>query len=450
MSFTKKLQAIRTRFKLDSHHTIERFGVFVALFAVLGAVAFGSAGISSVQNGRAVLSDTALYTSEFTTSKTELIGAVDGVYRSSDGTRALVVMHFDRDAAISYNAEDYQAFLLGATPSLASKPVSTKNVSGTFHVFGSTGYIGVLLDAEEPFDRQILNLTMRANAELAYSTEEIEAQAAAEAGLESSEATDEDSEYPDASFTMFDQWEVYLNPGAAEVQAIPALDDVVFDPARAFYDVILQNQEREARAALDAKLLQMRADLTQLETYSDDLETTQVDGVTLVAPELPEFIAGDEVTGGSAEENESGTADLDLVTDQVIPGGIDLDWRSGNVYDGYLDQLLAPGQTSSAYLAALETEALEAASSTSEIESQVWMLSDGTNLSLATSSSDVTLRPLTTLMTNLSTAQTNYATHKTEYQTVLMRDLLVVEIDMRDVRSNSSVNSTEEFLTIYL
>lgn len=133
----KKLKEFRKRFKLDSHHGAERFGIFVGAFALTGALVFGSAGASSFQSSREVLGDTALYNTQFTTSKTELMGKVDGVYSSADDRRALVMMHFEQDSPISYNAADYQAFLLGSTPSMTSKPVSTGGVSGSFHVFGS-------------------------------------------------------------------------------------------------------------------------------------------------------------------------------------------------------------------------------------------------------------------------------------------------------------------------
>lgn len=447
----KKLKEIRKRFKLDSHHGAERFGIFVGAFALTGALVFGSAGASSFQNSREVLGDTALYNTQFTTSKTELMGQVDGVYSSADDRRALVMMHFEQDSPISYNAADYQAFLLGSTPSMTSKPVSTDGVSGSFHVFGSTGYVGVLLDAEEPFDKQILNLTVRANAELAYSAEDVAAQAAEEAGVEDDGGVvaEDGEENTDASFDQFDQWEVYVNPGAAEVEEIPALDEVTFDPARAFYDVVLSKREDQARAVLDQKLLEMRADLNQVEAYTEDLKNTEVDGVRLMMPEEPSLIAGDEVTGQSAKEAGTEEATLALESDTVVAGGLALDWREGDVYSGYMDELLEPGQTTSQFLAAKEQETLDATSVASEVESLEWKLTDGSNLAVDYQSSDVTMRPLINVMNNLTGAYTNYGNHKTEYQTTLTTDLLAVEIDMRDVRNNGSVNSSEEFLTIY-
>ena len=36
-------------------------------------------------------------------------------------------------------------------------------------MFGSTGYMGVVLDSDVPFEQQILNLTLRAKSELVYN-----------------------------------------------------------------------------------------------------------------------------------------------------------------------------------------------------------------------------------------------------------------------------------------
>jgi hypothetical protein len=429
MGIKDKATSFAKRFKLDSHHAIERFGVFFGLFAVSGLVITAGSGAAAFQSNQDLVSHTALYTTQFTTSKTELKGDVDGVYVNENGNRALVMMHFSNNAQISYDALDYQAFLLGSDSSLNTEPVSTAGVEGEFHVFGSTGYVGVLLDADQPFDRQVLNLTMRANAELSF-TEEPEADAEA---------------VGDQSFSKYDQWRVFFNPGAEEATVIPALDALTFDPARAFYDVVLHEEETTARDALDAKLLEMRTDLAQIEAYTGDLETTKVDGLFLRPPMVPDTIASDEITGESSSQAENGESTLELSTERTVPGGFDLDWRNGDVYDGYLDDLAPAGMSYSEYLAQKRDE--DSDSTSQSITNMEWILSDGSDLTKDYQSSDTTMRPLMNVMNNLSQAYQNYSKHKAEYQSDLTLDLLRLDIDLRDVQSNSTVNVDEKFLT---
>jgi hypothetical protein len=439
MGFKEKAQAFGKRFKLDSHHAIERFGIVFGTMSIIGAFVLVTTGAAAFQSGRADLRTTALYTESFTTSKTNLTGDVVGVYRNELGDRSLVVMKFADDAQISYSAGDYQAFLLGSDPNLDTTKVETPGVVGSFHVFGATGYMGVLLDADQPFERQVLNLTMRANEELTFSEQ-----------WDDGENADEIA--GDTSFAEFDQWRVFFNPSATQARHIEALDSAAFDPAAAFYDVVVRDQEREARGALDSKLAEMRTDLARITSYSADLTTTKVDGLFLRPPTVPASIASDEVSGktateagtGAAADPEDAEATLELKTTGVVAGGINLDWRKGNVYDGYLRNLVPSGQSVSQYLLAKSQEAADTTSS--EISSMEWTLSDSTSLTEDYSSSDITMRPLMNVMNNLSQAYQDYFTHKQEYQADLTLALLELDVSLRDVQANSSGRDDEKFL----
>ncbi len=436
MGFKDKAQAFGKKFKLDSHHAIERFGVFFGIFAVVGVVVVGGSGAAAIKAGNDDLAHTELYTTEFETSKTALKGDVDGVFSNEAGDKVLVMMHFADNAAISYNAVDYEAYLLGSDQNLNNETVETKGIEGQFHVFGSTGYVGVLLDADEPFDRQVLNLTVRANAELTFDERE--------AGQDG----EVDEVAADDSFSKYDQWRVFFNPGAEGVQPIEALESMNFDPAQAYYDVVLQQDEAEIRDELDRKLLEMRTGLAQIEAYTADLQTTKVDGLFLRPPSVPAAIAGDQIVGESASEAEDGTSTLTLETDFVTPGGFDLNWRAGDVYDGYLDVLVPSGQSYVQYLAEKSSETSD--NTTTEISNLEWILSDGSNLKTDYESSDVTMRPLTNVMNNLSQAYQDYAKAKSAYQSDLLLDLLRLDVQLRDVQSNGSLNADAEFLrTLY-
>lgn len=431
MAIKKTIRGLSRRLKLDSHHAIERFGLMFTTFVLLGVLVVGASGAAALRADSDTLASTALYTTSFTTSKTDLDGEVDGVFRNQAGDRVLVVMHFGERAQISYRAADYQAFLLGSDRNLNSEPVSTPGIRGSFHVFGSTGYVGVLLDADEAFDRQVLNLTVRANAELSYK--------------EGQQPGSADELANDASFDKHDQWRVFFNPGASGARRIAALDAAVLDPAQAYYEVALREEEKEARQALDQKLQEMRTDLAQVQSYTHDLETTKVDGLFLEPPVVPDTIDGDRVTGESAAEAEDGTSTLALETSHVVPGGFELDWRSGDVYQGYLTTLVPIGQTQSAFLTAKRAEGSD--DTVQQVGSMKWIVSDGTDLVMDYQSSDVSMRPLMNVMNSLSQAYSNYAKHKAEYQVDLAFDLLRLDIRLRDVQANSTDRDDEGFLT---
>lgn len=427
------------RLRLDSHHEIERFGVILTLLACLGVIVIAASGASAFERSRSMLASKALYTADFTTSKTLLDGKVDGVYVNRGRDVALVMMHFDPEARISHTASDYRAFLLGSDESLSTDPVQTPQVRGSVHVFGSTGYLGVLLRSAEPFESQILNLTVRANAELSYTDQQTP-------GAREGELADELPD--DVTFRKFDQWRVFLNPGASDTTTISALNATRFDPAKAFYQVITRDQEATARRALDAKLMEMRADLAQISAYEADLSTTRVGNLSLRPPAVPKIVAGDEVTGASKAESDTGHSSLGLVTQSVVPGGFDLEWREGNVYEGYLDDVVPAGQPYVTYLAAKQAEAT-GTDAQSQINNMAWILSDGTDLTGDYATSEVAMRPLTNVMNSLSGAYQAYYTHKREYQEALTLDLLALDIDLRDVESNTTEHDGRGFLVVY-
>lgn len=443
MGFQDTAKAMRKKLYLDSHHTTERFGVIFGVFVLTGALIGGTTVASAVKTNRDVLSDTALYTETFETSKSGLNGEVDGVYTSKDKTRALVMMHFEDGSQISYDAMDYQAFLLGTDKRLQNEEVKTDGIEGSFEVFGSSGYVGVLLDSDQPFDKQVLNLTIRSHSQLAVPDEDTDAD---ETNDEDEGEETADGAPEEKTSKEHDQWRVFVNPGANGTKPISALDADEVDPSQIYYDIVTKPEEDEARKTLDGQLLKMRADLTRIDSYTSDLQTTKVDGMFLRPPKVPALVDGDKVTGKSADEND-GESTLTLDTKTVAPGGFDFDWRKGDVYDGYLDDLVKGDEGYSKYLQKKNQETDDAdAEESSEMK---WILSDGTDLTNDYDSADTTMQPLINVMNNLSQAYSDYEQDKRSYQTDQMMDLLHLEVDLKDVKSNGSTNDSEKFLVQY-
>lgn len=429
MGMKDSAKALGARFKLDSHHAIERFGVVFAVVVLSCLTIFSATAVSAFSNNRETLSATALYTPKFVTSKTQISGEVPGIFVSEDRTRAMVLMHFANTSQVSVNAEDYRAFLTGSTKDLNSEDLKTE-VNGSIYVFGSTGYMGVLLDSAEPFSPQIMDLTMRSASELVYKEEA--------AAVDKDLATD-------STFQKYDQWRVFFNPGGSEATVSAALGADQVDVGAIFNEVVVAAEEKQVRASLDAQLALMKTDLNRISDATAELERTSADGGTLrlLPPEVPASIAGD-VIEGAAQTGETEST-LDLQTDYVMALGYDFDWRGGNVREGYLKDLIPSGSNYVSYLAERADEEPEEF----RVNQIRWMLDDGTDLQRDYASSSGTVKPLTDIMNKLSTAYQDYYSHKQTYQVDLHNDLLDLEVNLRNVESNFTQNGSEEAVLTY-
>lgn len=431
MAFKDSAKAFATKFRLDSHHAIERFGIVSGVLGVSFILIFGGASISAVMNQTEQLSNTALYTPSFTTSKTQLGGDVSGVYVNEDRTRSMVLMKFSSPDSVSANARNYQSFLTGSNRNLAEEALKSE-VTGEVVVFGSTGYLAAVLESKQPFAQQILNLTLRANSELVYKP--------GETGKVRKDLQGQDS------FIENDQWRVYVNPGAGEAEVSELLNGAEFDPGAVYAELIVKPQEDEIRKKLDDQLGQMRADLARIAEYEADMRRVNVDGTFLVPPAKLEQISGDEVIGDVATDKKEST--LELRTEWVSPSGFDFDWRDGSVREGYLDSLVPEGESYVTFLADKAAMSRERTGVSQLVNSMEWKLSNDRFLD-DYSSSDTAMKPLFDIRNGLAQAYQDYYSHKIDYQVKGYGELIDLEVELRNVRSGASVNDTADALFTY-
>jgi len=436
MALKEDMKKAGGRLKLDAHHGIERFGVVFTVLAALFLVVAVASGVSASKNNTAKLDATALYVSSFTTSKTQLTGSVPGVYVSPDGTRAVVLMKFREPSLMPASADNYQAFVTGSTMEMAQTKLANP-VRGEIVVFGSTGYLGVVIDSDKPFPQQIMNLTLRSNSELVYTPGDPKIR---------KDLKD------DNSFATYDQWRIYFNPGASGVTVADSLASRSFDPGAFYAETVTSSQEETVRASLEESLLKMRSDLAIIAEYEAQLgRTTSLDGDFLVPPagDIPQDalvpIAGDEVVGDQASEGAEATTEL--VTDWVAANGFDFDWRGGSVLEGYLDDVVPDGERYGTWLAEKAQAKGESTFSKSNIE---WTLTDGTLLKDANSTRSTSIMaPLNELKTSLEDAYDVYYRDKINYQVTLPMQLLELEIVLRNVEASASINDSEAALLVY-
>jgi hypothetical protein len=431
MSIKDSAKGMAARLRLGPHHAIERFGVLFGVVVITFVLIFSSASVSAISNQAERMDETTLYTPTFNTSKTQLGGDVTGIFVNTDRTRAMVLMQFDDPSSVSANAEKYQAFLTGSTPGQVDEPLRSK-VSGEIVVFGSTGYLAMVLDSDEPFQQQILNLTMRANSELVYLPSE-------------SRKVREDLE-GQQTFSEFDQWRLFFNPGASGATTTEALDSEQFDAGAVYAALVVAPEEDEIRTTMDEQLGQMQADLTRIGEYASEASRVNVDELYLTLPPVPDQIANDVIDGSQAVGDTEST--LALKTKWVSPSGYNFDWRGGSVATGYLDALMPEGESYVTFLADKASQSKNDESGTLSVNDLVWGVSNGTLLA-DYGNSDTTMKPLMDIRNGLSQAYQDYYTHKIDYQVASYGELINLEVDLRNVRSGASSNDGEKALFTY-
>ena len=469
----------RKRLGLGSHYGIERFGVMVGACVVSGGLILGSTVAYASQSGKQNISSQAQYTDTFVTTKTQNQGVVSGVYRNGDHTRALVLMKLKTPSEMPRDIRDYHVQVSG---------IEGKNIGGaqtkvhqatvgSLYMFGDTGYIGVLLEAPEGFDNQLMNLTIRTNTQIAKD-DPIPVESLGELGY-------------DESFLNVDQWRVIINPAADSAISLAALDEEGEPDLRQMLaDTVFIDQEALIRKTANDQLANLRAAVVRMSNMEEAMTSTKVSlgsdiGVRLVPPVLPKYIEGDVLEGRASDEvstfldgSKSATGEsmfppevdeenprsryldfifpreaqeramleneeelvqtesasieyyvpntLSLHARNTFPGGINMDWRSRTIVDGYISGVVPQGEDPHEYIHELvETEVAQ--STPKDIQ---WALTNGKMLD-DYDSTNQKIQPLLSLAANAETAYEDYYKTKLAYQRVTMSQFLGLELDLQ-------------------
>lgn len=475
MSETTTNKGLLAKLRLDSHHKIERFMAGSAIIFTLLGFSFVSAGYSAYESGKMDLSTTAIYSQTFTTSQSGVQGTVDGVWRNKDNSKVLVLMHInEKSNSFSTDANKYRAFVTGREKEKYVDPATP--FTGQIITFGNNSYLGVLLDAAEPFQPQVLSMIMRNGSGL--STEK---------RLDFGD--DEEAIY-DESFTNHDQWRVTFNPSASEVQYLPALDKTTPELSTIYAETVIADLEKNIKRSLDIKLIELQASLKRIEEYENFIDTTRVNlgasgDLFLPRPPRPLEIADDTITGdiptetdkeevleesrkkreegdyrGSANAVEadekalSGEAakpyvmsTLELHTNHVAPNGYNFSWRDKVLADGdsYLDAAIPPGQNALVFM----RDHARAEVPDIMFNKDAWVLSDGSHLFADYDQRDPLLAPLFDAVNNLTNEYSRYYSLKREYQASDLVELLNLNIALQNVDTNGGANTSDEAVTTY-
>lgn len=436
--FKYQLQRIAKKLKFDSHHTIERFGVIVGVFTVVGVFLIGSAITSVYKNAKEDIADTAIYSAEFVTSRTEVKGSFVGVYTDPSKTRTMVMLSPQEGSLLPSNPEDYEVFVVGTDTNLNEKSVADKPLSGRYVTFGGDSkYMGFVLDNPDKFDLQLYDVVIRINREVTSK----------DAGLS---APSEKSKGGDRTFDEFDQIRFVFNPGANGAKTLDVLGKAgeEFKPGEVYHQVVTKEVEEEVRSKMDDQLSTLRRDLARIDQYEKQMLTTSVDDrgtmLKLNKVDTPKIIAGDKVTGKDAKEAKNGKSSLMLNSRTIVPGGYDFDWRAGDIEKGYLDQIVPKGMS---YVEFMQRQA-EISPTNPNWDEVEFTLNNKKSLSYY-SNRDSFMRPLLDLRTNLIGAWQTYYEDKKEYQVKSYSELLELEIELRNVETNTLQNTDSDKFRIF-
>lgn len=410
------------KLKLGKHYRMERFSLF--FFVMVGALALVTVGcfLKHTESNEIQLSDQAVYSTAFTTSRTDVSGDVVGVYTSSDDTKTFVLLQFDDTDSMSLNASNYQMFMTAVDLNQNQIELSG-SPSGSIYMFGSTGYMGIYLVNQSGFTSQILDLVVRCNVELLSST------------------VDPDEDTDDGSFVTYDQFRIYFNPAGSEAGTLECLEgDSAPTMAQLYYEMVIAPQEEEVHTSLTELIEELRVALVQISEYE---ERVLSEGITI--PTQPSFIMGDEVV-----ELEDGT--YEYVPATILSGGWDLDWENTTVFDGFLADLIAEtGITMSEddYLDMMYELQDEDSSGNIKYEDYEWRLNDGTLIDDLSGTNSSRYTTYVSLINNLITAWNTYYDLKAEYQYDLMNELLILEFDSEYILNSATINTDSGVLLCY-
>lgn len=410
------MEKIRSMFtKLVSHHfVIERFGIMFGLLLLLMAGCLFSIGVKHKGDQKEQLSNQAVYSTEFTMSKSKAHGTVVSVNTSNDKTKTLVLLKYDDPTMMSTDAADYSMFLTGSDTKQMQRTLLCQP-QGSVYVFGNSGYVALYLIDVNGFQSQILNMTLRSNNDFVTG--------------------DAISDDRDASFDKFDQARIYFNPGGADAKTVACLEDGEMDPYHIYESVLISEQESRIKSDMEAAL----KELQQAQVHIQAAEKT-VQDKGLQVPVAPYWIAGDAVA-------DDGNGNLELYAVTNLPGSHVVDWRGSSIATGYMDDVLANTGYMKAtdYFAAKREEGRSLESTLNTNDTQ-WYSIDGTAVVKAGGNNNLSVAEqlLNDAMDSLEKAWLEFYNAKVKYTITLPGELLNLEATAQDITSNYTVRTFKD------
>lgn len=410
-----KRRRLMSKFKLDRHHKMERFMVtFLITITVIFSV--GGYGIyDSIATSRQSRQTNSIImeSSKFSLSGVELkVGSFIG---NPDKTRVMIPLQASNMQDLSTNAENYQVFV-GNGRNISEVP------DVKLHVFGSSGLLALEVSSSQPLYNEALSVIIRNNYELASHAE-----------------LAEDAAVPDDSFRDNDQLLLRVNPGARDVQASNKMNETL-TVNDMYYLLEGYEKENEILQSIDALLVEMQDDLLRNEEYMNRIEELGYE-----APEAPHFIQNDRIEIEEETINAEGEMIVEdvatdgfyeprarLYTEHYVAGAYNIKWQGRTTREGFVEQLVDNPADLGRYLRQKEAEQERGTSEISRPDHVTRQ--DGVELTrtdLTSADATVDEQEVERYLNELTNIWANYLAKKTELQTSKVKELVVLDAEVK-------------------
>lgn len=415
----KRLIALRDKLKLGPHYKMERFtamlGVTISmllLFTVLSFVTYRSDVAQSV-------SAKAVYTKDFNFSLSGQKIDVVGVYGNKEKTDVMILLKMQSPESMSTDASNYELFITGEKKNLSYEP------DVTFSLFGSTGYGIIRFQDAQPIPKEIADITIRANAELAPKE---------------GSGTSSEKDSTDGSFGEHDQGKLYVNPGADDVVTVDGLKTGETEPTKLYTALVAEQLDEDIRAEIEQKTDELGKLLNREKEYTNRLVSAGYE-----PPKAPWFVEGDYV-------NDDGV----FVAAEDVAGAFTFNYSANSIRDGYINQVMSDLSSFDAYMK--EHSDNEVARKTDKTkQEQVDRVAslkgdDGSVLDLNMVSTGTSPSAQVAAKDSVESLQATWRTYlntKSKLQKDLMRKLFILDADIQSQKSSYSVLSGKNAVTFY-
>lgn len=446
----------------DEHHRMERFCVMVVILVIILATMLGLAYKKSVDDAKAVLDSSALYTTSNKWSLTQENIEFLNMYRDENFTKAFVLLKIDSMDNLSLDANDYTLMMLDGNSSTHIEC----NPKASIYVFGNTGYMGLYFVDKAGFNAAFYRIIIRNDKMVGTHTNE-----------------DAAEDYGSKAFEVNNMTQFYANLRGSDgivadflSQDQPNVEDI-------YKEIIANTSYDNAMVNINNQLLSMNVQMGYIKENAQRL-----DALGIQVPELPDYVRGDKmsleaedaasnptefdasmidqmstiITGISGINDDddlvsdvtgadSGAA-LYFVTDTVHAGGVQFDHHGLKITDGKVKEYLngldyrtwRNGKTAesnnygSAYYDYARFGSADA----------VWNYKDGTAFvyDANESSYDAQEKQILDIIKAYDNAMTEYINLKTEYQKNLLVKLLEIEAEADSTSAIISVRTGDDTL----
>ena len=421
MSFFSSLNVFGKHKKIE-RFMVTFFTISVPLILMTGISIYNKFGLDDQ-----MLISRAIYTTEATFSRTNETSKVVGVYTNSDKTRGMVLIKFSDGVNISSNASDYKVFTTASNlkkgkENLISKP------AGSIYVFGTSGYIGLYFVDNGGFNSQIFKSTIRMEKEFK--------------SVDDKKIVKE--QLPGESYSQYDQADFYYNLGASEATKLTTLDNAEFSIQDFYVEAVGSKLNNDKRKEITDNLNNMSKTMLQIREMKSRLESTSVDGVGLIVPDLPKEISSDNFSGSGD--------DILYSTDYVYPGGLNFNWKDIDLKKGYFKSInnkyINPDDLSLSKFLVKLREQQSKSEAVKKFEHQ-WVMSDGSKFedfvrTIGLDNSGV--ESMNSNVANYTSLLDSYMEMKQAYQTKDLKDLLSLDVTFDNATTNVDSVSKDRFL----